>query len=136
MAPRPAAPFSVQGRRAAVSRGRMGMTPTSVARPLYVRYVIALLAAIMLLNQLDRLVLSILVEPIRLELGLTDTQLGLLNGLAFAIFYTVCGIPLARLADTRPRPPLLAICIALWSGMTALCGSATSFSQLLLMRIG
>jgi len=103
---------------------------------LYTGYALAMLALVTLLNQLDRLVLSVIVEPLRRDLGLSDTQLGLLSGLTFALFFTFFGIPLARVADCWRRPWLLGICLALWSAMTALCGGVTSFAQLLWLRIG
>lgn len=87
-------------------------------------------------NFIDRSILSILLEPIKLDLALNDTQLGLLGGLAFAIFYTTLGIPIAALADRWSRVKILAISMIVWSGMTALCGMASSFVLLLLARIG
>jgi MFS family permease len=75
-------------------------------------------------------------EPIKLELVLTDTQLGFLGGLAFAVFYTFLGIPIAMLADRRSRVKILAVAMVVWSVMTALCGLATNFVTLLLARIG
>ncbi|MGN6595210.1 spinster family MFS transporter [Sphingopyxis terrae] len=97
-----------------------------------------LLMIISTLNFLDRQVLNILAEPIKNDLGLSDTEIGLLTGLAFALFYTVLGIPIARYADrsTTNRSSLIAICLVFWSGMTALCGMAQSYGQLLLARIG
>lgn len=87
-------------------------------------------------NFIDRSILSILLEPIKLDLALNDTQLGLLGGLAFAIFYTTLGIPIAALADRWSRVKILAISMIVWSGMTALCGMASNFVMLLLARIG
>lgn len=89
-----------------------------------------------LCNVLDRSVLNILAEPIKRDLGLSDTQLGLLTGFAFALFYSLAGLPIARYAD-RPRsdrPTAIAVCMALWSGMTMLSGLVTSFGQLLAVR--
>ena len=102
------------------------------------RYVLALLFLFYLFNFLDRQIVNILAEPIKTDLGLADWQLGAMTGLAFALFYTVLGIPLARYADrpTTDRPKLMAVCVVLWSGMTALCGLATNFLQLMLFRIG
>lgn len=111
-------------------------TPLKPAAKVGVAYALVVLAAVTLLNQLDRLVLSVVAEPLRLELGLSDTQLGLLSGLTFAVFFTFFGIPLARIADTWRRPWLLGICLALWSVMTVLTGGVTNFTQLLLLRIG
>jgi MFS transporter, Spinster family, sphingosine-1-phosphate transporter len=88
------------------------------------------------LNQLDRQIINILLQPIKLEFALTDMQAGLLAGLAFALFYTTLGIPLARWADRGNRVNIIALAVLVWSGMTALCGMATSFMQLLLARVG
>ena len=85
---------------------------------------------------MDRQVLAILLEDIRAEFVLDDTQLGLLSGLAFALFYSTLGIPIARLADRFSRINIISIAVALWSIMTALCGVAQNFVQLFLGRIG
>ncbi len=87
-------------------------------------------------SYMDRQILAILQELIRADLGLSDTQLGLLAGFAFAIFYATLGIPVARLADRGNRVNIIAIALALWSFMTAVCGLAQNFAQLLLARIG
>jgi len=105
-------------------------------RPAYRYYVLGLLILANAVNFIDRTILSILLEPIKLELGLTDTQLGLLGGLAFAIFYATLGIPIAALADRWRRVNIIAISMVVWSGMTAVCGLATNFAGLLLARIG
>ena len=85
---------------------------------------------------IDRQILSLLVEPIRNDLGISDTQISLLAGLAFSVFYTVMGIPLARLADQSNRKVIITAGVASWSVMTALCGAAQNFWQLFLARIG
>lgn len=89
-------------------------------------------------NFLDRQIVNILAEPIRKDLNLSDTQIGLMTGLAFALFYTVLGLPIARYADkpSTDRSRLIAGALAIWSAMTALCGLAQNFAQLLLARIG
>jgi MFS family permease len=87
-------------------------------------------------SYMDRQILSILLEPIRADLKLSDTQLGLLSGLAFAVFYATLGIPVARLADRSNRRNIIAISLAVWSFFTAVCGLAQNFVQLLLARIG
>lgn len=102
----------------------------------YKRYVLGLLLVVYASNFLDRQILAILLQPIKQEMGLSDTQLGLLSGIAFALFYATLGIPLARWADKHNRVNLISVCIAIWSGMTALCGLAGNFLQLLLARIG
>lgn len=99
-------------------------------------YVLALLTLVFIVNFIDRQVLSVLIEPIKRDLQLTDTQLGLLSGLAFALFYVTAGVPVARLADLKSRRNLIAACMIVWSSMTALCGLAANFAHLLLARIG
>lgn len=85
---------------------------------------------------MDRQILAILLEPIKADLDLSDTQLGLLSGLVFAVFYATLGIPIARLADRTSRRNIIAASLAIWSVMTALCGLAGNFTQLLLARVG
>lgn len=105
-------------------------------RPGYKSYVLGLLTVVYTFNFIDRQILVILQEPIKAELGLSDTQLGLLTGFAFAIFYVVCGIPIARWAEQSSRRSIIALAITVWSTMTALSGLAQNYSQLLLARIG
>jgi len=104
--------------------------------PGYRSYALWLLLGIYTLNFLDRQVVNILAEPIKQELDLADWQLGALTGLAFAVFYTFLGIPIARLADRANRPMIIATALAVWSAFTAACGLAGNFTQLLLARIG
>lgn len=87
-------------------------------------------------NFLDRQILGILAGPIKADLGLTDSQLGLMGGLAFALFYTGLGVPIAALADRTSRTWIMTIALALWSGFTALCGLTNNFWQLFLCRMG
>lgn len=96
------------------------------------------LLVVYILNFLDRQIVSILAEPMKAEFGLTDTQLGLLAGPAFAVFYAVLGVPIARYADKAGtnRVWLISISLAIWSGMTAVCGFAQNFIQLALARVG
>src|SRR5207253_2132750 len=75
-------------------------------------------------------------QPMKADLGLSDKQLGLLGGVAFALFYTALGLPIARLAERRSRVGILALSLAGWSAMTAACGVAGGFTQLMLARIG
>nr|WP_178117645.1 MFS transporter [Pseudomonas sp. R5(2019)] len=96
----------------------------------------AVIALIYIFNYIDRLLVSILIEPIKTEFGVSDTMIGLLSGVAFALFYTVFGLPLGRLADRIGRKPVVALACIAWSLMTMLCGLATSFGLLLLFRIG
>ena len=99
-------------------------------------YALAVLFIVTMLNFLDRQVISIVAEPIKRDLGLSDTQLGLMTGLSFAVFYTTLAIPLAALADKWNRSRIIGIAIAIWSLMTVLCGLAGSFVQLFLARVG
>lgn len=102
----------------------------------YRHYVLGVLLFVYAINILDRQILGILMEPIRLELDLSDTQLGFLSGIAFALFYATLGIPIARLADRTSRTGVISISVAAWSAMTAVCGMAQNFWQLLAARIG
>lgn len=103
-----------------------------------VRIMLVTLLVVYIFNFLDRQIVNILAEPIRKDLGLSDTQIGLMTGLAFALFYTVLGLPIARYADkpTTDRGRLISLALVVWSGMTVLCGFAQNFIQLLLARIG
>lgn len=97
---------------------------------------VAILMVAYVLSFVDRQILNLLVEPIRRDLLISDTQMSLLMGLSFALFYTVCGIPLGRVADTRSRRGLIAVGILFWSAATAACGMAKMYWQFLLCRIG
>lgn len=103
-----------------------------------VRRMLWVLLAVYILNFLDRQIVNILAEPIARDLSLSDADIGLLTGLAFALFYTFLGIPIARYADkpSTNRVGLISVSLAIWSGMTLLCGMAQNFVQLLLARIG
>lgn len=102
----------------------------------YKNYLVILLMVILAFNLVDRLALGIVLQDIKVELDLTDTQLGLMSGIAFALFYSVMGIPIARWADRGNRVMIISLTAALWSIMVALCGMAGSFVHLLLIRIG
>ena len=95
-----------------------------------------MLALVYALNFMDRQLVVILQESIKADLGFADWQLGLLSGFAFAIFYTLLGVPIARLADTGNRRNIIAASVAVWSLMTAVCGAVGNFWQMLLARIG
>lgn len=99
-------------------------------------YVLGLLGVTYAFSFMDRQILSILLEDIRAEFALSDMQLGLLSGIAFALFYATLGIPIARLADRFNRVNIVSIAVAVWSAMTVLCGAAGSFWQLFLARVG
>jgi MFS family permease len=102
------------------------------------RTMLWILLIVYIFNFLDRQIVNILAEPIKADLGLSDTQLGLLAGPAFAVFYALLGIPIARYADKQGtnRVRLISLSLAVWSAMTAICGLAQNFVQLLLARIG
>lgn len=108
----------------------------ALTSPRYRTYVLSMLVVVYVFNFLDRQIVTILAEPIKVDLGLNDTQIGLMTGLAFAVFYTVLGIPLARLADRANRVSIISAALVVWSGMTALCGMAQNFVQILAARIG
>jgi MFS family permease len=99
-------------------------------------YVLALLTAIYALNFLDRTIFNVLIEPIKKEFTLSDTTMGLLAGFGFVLFYSLLGIPIARVADRLNRRNIVALAFAFWSAMTALCGMASSVASLTLARIG
>jgi MFS family permease len=102
----------------------------------YAWYVVAVLTLAYIVSFIDRQILSLMVDPIRHDLGISEKQMSLLMGVSFAVFYTFFGIPLGRMADTRSRRGLIAGGIALWSLMTAGCGLSRRFWQLALMRMG
>jgi MFS family permease len=102
----------------------------------YRNYVIALIWLVMLLRFVDLQIISVLLESIRKEFGASDTQLGLLSGIAFALFYGTLGIPIAWLADRANRRNIIVAALGLWSAMTAVCGLASTFTQLFLARVG
>ena len=106
------------------------------SKPTYQWYVVILLTTVYVFNFIDRNILAILGQSIKDDLMISDTAFGFLGGIAFAIFYTFMGIPIARLADRKSRKTVLAVCLAIWSGMTAVCGLAQNFTMLLLARIG
>lgn len=103
---------------------------------LYPAYVLTLLALLYTLNFLDRQVINILAESIKRDLGISDTELGLLTGTAFGIFYSVLGVPIGRLADRWNRVNVISVSLFLWSLLTALSGLAQSYVQLFLLRLG
>ena len=102
------------------------------------RLVLWLLLIVYIFNFIDRQIVNILAEPIARDLDLSDTQIGLMTGIAFALLYTLLGLPIARYSDrpTTNRIGLISVSLAVWSTMTALCGMAQNFTQLLLARVG
>ncbi len=107
--------------------------PTSLANRSYVLFI---LVVVYTFNFIDRQIIGILAVPIKADLGLTDTQLGLMGGLAFALFYTGLGIPVAMAADRFSRTWIMTGALTIWSAMTAVCGLAQNFWQLFLARLG
>src|SRR5581483_10735923 len=103
------------------------MKPTS-----YRGYLLAVLTCVLAFNYVDRWALGLLLQDIKVDLDLSDTQLGLLTGIAFALFYSVMGIPIARWADRGNRVTIITLTTALWTVAVAACGMAMSFIQLML----
>ena len=108
---------------------------TGTMRP-YVRYLVFILTIMNVLNCMDRIAMSVLLPQIKVDLHLSDAQLGLLVGLAFSLFYATCGIPIARLADRGNRARVMVWSLTVWSLMTAASGMAQNFVQLMLSRMG
>ncbi len=102
----------------------------------YLRYVIVMLFLVNVINLADRTIMSVLIESIRLDMHLTDGQIGLLSGFAFALFYAVAGIFIARMADLHDRRIVLGVSILAWSALTAITGAVHSFWQFFLARMG
>jgi len=105
-------------------------------KPLYKHYLLTLLTVVAVFNFLDRSLLALLLEPIKQDLQLSDSQLGFLTGFSFALFYAVAGIPIARWADRGNRNTVVSVTTVLWSFMVVLCGMVGNFTQLLLVRVG
>lgn len=101
----------------------------------YSNYVLVLLTIVFIVNSIDRQILAILIEPIKNEFDVSDTAMGFLTGLAFMVFYTLAGIPVARLADRASRKSIIAAALAFWSLATAASGLARSFGELVLARV-
>ncbi len=102
----------------------------------YRNFVLGVLVVSYVFSFIDRQLMTILLEPIKNEFGASDTAMGFLSGFAFALFYAVLGLPVARLADRWSRRNVLAISMVIWSAMTAFCGMAATFWQLALLRVG
>lgn len=114
----------------------MSLRDRIAAKAGYKWYVLGVLTAVYTSSHVDRQIMGILLEPIKQELNASDTQMGFLIGLTFAIFYATLGMPIAMLADRKNRRNIIVIATSVWSLMTALCGAAQSFAQLALARIG
>src|SRR5262245_3511145 len=119
-----------RGAQAAASEGAFAVSDS------YRRYVLGLLLVVYVVNFVDRSIVNILLEPIKREFQPSDTALGFLSGVAFAIFYATLGIPIARWADRGVRRDIIALALLVWSAMTALCGLARTFGALVLARVG
>lgn len=104
--------------------------------PGYARYVLGVLFIVYVLNFIDRQAMSVFIGPIKEEFGASDTAMGLLVGFAFALLYTLAGIPIARLADRGNRRNIIAIGLAFWSAMTIVTGMAKTFTHLVIARLG
>ena len=123
----------------------MSGTTTAVSEPietrhgtamLYPWYVVSVLMLAQTCSFIDRMIMGLLVEPVRATFGISDTQYSLLAGFAFSLFYALMGLPLARIADSKSRRALIAAGILVWSVMTALCGLAKGFWGLFFARVG
>ena len=104
--------------------------------PGHAKYVLLVLFVVYIFNFADRFILIVVQEDVKKDLGLSDAQLGWLTGLAFALFYTTVGLPIARLADRKNRTTIMAIGLTVWSGLTAVCGLAQNFVHLIMARVG
>lgn len=118
---------------AAAARANLVRSDRSLA---YAWYVVAILMAAYVMSFIDRQIMALLIEPIRADLGLSDTQFAIVHGLGFSLFYAVMGIPIARLTDRRSRPLIIFLGVSFWSLATAACGLANSFWHLLMARFG
>ena len=124
---------------AAVGAGPAGSAEANSAAwppPSQAWYAVGVFAVVLMLNFLDRGILTLLVEPIKKDLDLSDQQIGLLIGFAFVVFYALLGLPIARLVDSKSRRLIVGIGVATWSFATATCGLARSFAQLFIARVG
>ena len=96
---------------------------------------LAVLFLVSTVSNIDRQIMTVALEPIKAEFGATDTQMGLLTGIAFALFYATLGLPIARWADRGNRKLIITISITFWSLMTAICGAVQNFTQMFLARL-
>ncbi|APE27411.1 MFS transporter [Aurantiacibacter gangjinensis] len=112
------------------------MDASSYARPAYAWYALGLFVLTILLAFIDKQIISLIVEPLQASLSISDTRIGVLQGLAFSLFAAIAALPLGRLVDRTHRVRMLIICMLIWSTMTILCGFAQSFAQLFAFRVG
>lgn len=127
---------TVKGYGMADHVGATETAPVPWAKPAYAWYVLILLVIAYAFAVVDRIIIGLLVEPMKADLGINDTQIGLLQGLAFAIFYTLFGLPMGVLVDRWKRVRLLAMGVFVWSAATVACGFAKTYPILFLSRIG
>jgi len=126
----------VENRHTTEASGPQGAGQPPWPRPAYAWYVVGVLMLAYTNSFIDRQIISLLIEPIRRDLGINDTQVSLLAGIAFTIFYTLMGVPIARLSDQKSRRTIIIIGITFWSLMTATCGMAKQYWHLFLSRMG
>ncbi len=119
-----------------VGGGLISVASEPPYRPIYSWYVVAVLMLAYVCSFIDRQILALMVPAIRRDLGISDTKMSLLMGLSFALFYSILGLPIGRLADRKSRRGIIACGIAVWSVMTMLCGAARNYWQLFLARMG
>lgn len=105
-------------------------------KPVYAWYVVAVLMLAYMSSFIDRMIVNLLVDPIRRDMGISDTQMSLLMGLSFALFYTLFGLPIGRMADSMNRSRIITVGILVWSAMTVACGMVKNYAQFLLARMG
>ena len=122
-----------QDKAAGPGAGTIGEPWPSAGRANYSLFVLTI---VVLFTVVDRQVLALMIEPVKQDFGISDTQAALLLGAAFSLTYAIAGLPIARIADTRNRRNLVAICIAFWSAATMACGLAQNYTQLFLARLG
>ncbi len=120
----------------ATAKGDLSAPSKPIYSNAYRGSVLAILVMVYTSNFIDRTIIGTLGQAIKVDLNIADWQLGVLGGMAFALLYTALGIPIARLAEKKSRVNIITICLVIWSGFTALCGTATNFLQLLLFRVG
>ncbi len=118
------------------SSGNMGAGEKPYPNPIYAWYVVGILVVAYTFSFIDRQILSLLVGPMKRDLNISDFEMSLLQGFAFAIFYAVLGLPIGRMVDNKKRVTIISVGILVWSVMTALCGAARSYWQLFLFRMG
>jgi MFS family permease len=111
-------------------------TDVTYPKPAYAWYVVVLMMSFYVLSFMDRQIIAVLLDPIKIDLDLTDVQISLIGGVSFGLFYSVVGIFIGRLADSMNRPLLIAVGVFIWSLTTALCGLAAKFWHLLFLRMG